>query len=202
MYKQYIDLTGESLLIQSISFITEDNIVNLKYIVAKFDQIEMISPILLKPSGDCVTIFRNIANEKDIYFHSQSQYGTMMFEMNNFVRYHTGRVNKILKIKRYILKIQNKTVQDKLISKYGNKLLSMIINIMLDYNIPIKTSVTKYYDNKFLTIVNKLYASLKFSSYQFINYSLNSDTDEKLSINLIKSSSDEYKYSRLEHISK
>ena len=202
MYKQYIDLTGEILLIQPISFITEDNIVNLNNIVVKFDQIEMISPIILKPSGDFVTIFRNIARTTDVDFHSQSQYGSMMFEMNNFFKYHTGRVNKILKIKRHILKIQNKTIQDKLISKYENKLLSLIINIMLDYNIPIKTSVTKYYDNKFLIIVNKLYASLNFLSYQFINYSLNSDADEQISINLIKSSSDEHKYSRLENIAK
>lgn len=196
MYKQYIDLTGEIILIQPISFITEDNIVNLNDIVVKFDQIEMVSPNILKPSGDFVIVFRKIAKDIDI----QPQYGNMMFEINNFFRYHIGRVNKILKIKRHILKIQNITIQDKLISKYGNKLLSLVINIMLDYNIPIKTSVTKYYDNKFLTIVNKLYASLNFLSYQFINYSLNSDSDEKLSVNLIKSSND--KYSRLENIAK
>lgn len=198
MYKQYIDLTGEIILIQPISFITEDNIVNLNDIVVKFDQIELISPIILKPSGDFVTVFRNIAKSVDI----NPQYGSMMFEMNNFFRYHVGRANKILKIKRHILQIQNTTIQDKLISKYGNKLLSLVINIMLDYNIPIKTSVTKYYDNKFLTIVNKLYSSLNFLSYQFINYSLNSDSDEKLSVNLIKSSSDEHRYTRLENIAK
>jgi 23S rRNA U2552 (ribose-2'-O)-methylase RlmE/FtsJ len=156
---------GEILLILNILDIGTTLMDKLNQSLNFFDQIEFISPSVLKLSGDFVIIFRNLPKTK-----TTKTTGNLMIKLDNFFDYHLYKINKVLNSIKYLIDITNKDLQNKLISVYETKLNSLAINLFNKYNIPVNTKIRSYYDNKLLTINNKLYSSLNVISYQFINY--------------------------------
>ena len=74
-------------------------------------------------------------------------------------------------------------MQKKIIKTFETKLDSIALSLFNSLNIPVNTKFKQYYDNRLITINNKLYSSLNVMSYQFINY-------EKMTIKLSLDKSD------------
>ena len=165
-YQQNLLPNGSIILIEQIKNINTALINNINQSLKIFEQIELLSPTILKSTGEYVCIFRK---PTDTYLITQ-RYGNLMIKIDNFFDYHLHRLNNLIKSKIHIAEISNSDIQNKLISTYKNKLMTNLIDIYSSYNIPVKTTIDKYYDNKLITINNKLYSALNFISYQFIKY--------------------------------
>ena len=194
MYKDMLSNGGEVLLLLNIDDIGTKLIEKINNELKYFDQIEFISPSILKITGEFIVKFRmeqkettNITTTTTTTTTTTSTtksttaakettttdtYGNIMMKANDFFNYHIYKVNKILNSIKHIIDITNSDLQKKVSSVYSYKLLSGAINIFNIYNIPVNTNVQSYYDNKLITINNKLYSSLNVISFQFINYEL------------------------------
>jgi len=164
----YLAEGGQILLLTQIKDLKSDLISNLNQNLKIFDQIEIISPTILKSTGEFIIIYKNPTNIYEI--KSKSYVGNLMMKIDDFFNYHLHKLIKIAKSKLHILEISNNDLQLKLINVYQTKLRSKIVNYMIIFNIPIKTSVLDFYDTKLLTINNKLYSAINLLSYQFIKY--------------------------------
>jgi len=162
---------GEILLVLNTSDIGIILMDKLNQSLKLFDQIELISPSVLKLSGDFVIIFRILPTNKPTKItNTIKTNGNLMIKLDNFFDYHLYKINKVLNSIKHLIDITNKDLQNKLISVYETKLNSIAINLFNKYNIPVNTKIRSYYDNKLISINNKLYSSLNVISYQFINY--------------------------------
>jgi len=124
--------------------------------ISIFEKMKLLSPIILKLSGEFIAIYNN-----------KKKYKTNAYD---FFKKHLKLIYLHLKKKKFIYNIGNIDVQKKIISAHNNKINTQILNLMNTYNIPLKTNIINYYNNKLLTITNKLYSSINVLSYQFINY--------------------------------
>ena len=174
IYKDMLLKNGELLLVLSINDISVKLIEELNQGLKLFDQIELISPFITKLTGEFIIRFKQTEHtepELDQAKHDiTNTYGTIMLKTDNFFDYHVYRINKILNSIKHIIDVKNKDLQKKIISIYETKLSSIAINLFSTYNIPVNTHIQTFYDNKLITINNKLYSSLNVISYQFINY--------------------------------
>lgn len=164
-YHTYLD-NGYIINLSSIKELSETFINNLNQSLKLFDHIELISPSLLRDSGEFITL---LSNPKDEYTIEQ-KHGNLMLKLNNFFRYHLKKLIKINKTKLYILQLSNDDIQNKLISTNYSKIRNQLINLMIQYNIPVNSKIIEFYDKKMISINNKLYSSVNLLSYQFINY--------------------------------
>lgn len=185
-YQQYLKSNGKIFLVTQIFDINKNLFEMINSMLKIYNQIEFISPTIIKETGEFIIIFDSSSD--DVI----TSHGNLMIKINDFFNYHLHRINKMLLNKLYISKITNIDVQNKIISVYDRKIMSQIINIMIIFNIPIKTKIMKYYENKLITINNKLYSSVNVLSYQFIIY-------EDNNIEFNKSLS-EVKYTNLHNI--
>jgi 23S rRNA U2552 (ribose-2'-O)-methylase RlmE/FtsJ len=177
LYQSFLTKTGSIVLVTQFSDINKDLILTINSGLKIFDHVELISPIILKQTGEFVVIFQKPTDYYEI--KTDNYIGNLMMKVNNFFDFHLHRLNAVIKSKLHILEISNSDLQLKLISVYKTKLRSKIINLMTIFNIPVNTKLLDYYDNKLQTINNKLYSSVNLISYQFIKYE-----DIELNINL------------------
>ena len=164
MIKYYSDKIENGYIVNLIQ-ITDlsDNLFNkINLSLQIFDYIELISPSIIKDTGEFIILLSNKKLEK--------KSGNLMLKLENFFKFHLNRIMKVNKSKLYLLELSNDDIQEKLISIYYKKIKNELINLMIQYNIPINTNLLKYYDNKMITINNKLYSSINLLSYQFLNY--------------------------------
>lgn len=178
-YKLY----DNSIIISIYNILNINNnlISNLNKDLLKFNSIELISPTIISDKGEFIIIY---SLKKILYNNIKNKF-------KNFLKNHILKVNNLIKLKINIDKINNFDLKNKFIIQNTKKLISIIFNLMISLNIPVKTSIKEFYDNKFLTISNKLYSSLNLLSFQFINYE---------NINLELSSKIEF-YNNLDNIS-
>jgi 23S rRNA U2552 (ribose-2'-O)-methylase RlmE/FtsJ len=167
MIKYYNNILYDGYIINLIQIIElSDNLINkLNKSLKLFNYIELISPTIIKNTGEFIILLSNKKIDK-----IKKKSSNLMLKLENFFKFHLQRIIKINKSKLYILEVSNDDIQNKLISTYYKKIKNEIINLMIQYNIPINTKILEYYDNKMITINNKLYSSINLLSYQFINY--------------------------------
>lgn len=143
----HISSTGEIIMIS--------NIKNIQLPLGK--SIICRSSKFINDDGNYLMIYRNGIDKNENYH-------------NVFLNNHLHKINMMLTNKLDIFNISNLDLQNKIISKYQNKLMSQIINRLISLNIPVKTKIIKYYDNKLIEITNKLYSSVNLLGYRFITY--------------------------------
>lgn len=162
-YHRFLN-NGCIINLSPIKELSDTFINNLNQSLKLFDNIELISPSLLRDNGEFIILLSN-SKENVIKKH-----GNLMLKMDNFFKYHLKKLIKMNKTKLYILELSNDDIQNKLISINYNKIRNQIINLMIEFNIPVNSKILEYYDKKMITITNKLYSSVNLISYQFINY--------------------------------
>ena len=163
-----IDIKYDIIIIQNINLLeeykkklTEEGIIiyiaNLCDIDSINNEMILISPVILKLTGEFIVIYKkNSIIKKD--------------SINKFLKNHINKLIKNLKKKIKLFRLGNINIQKKLISVFDNKVKTQIINLMNKYDIPLKPNIIDYYKKKLLSITNKLYVSINLLSYQFINY--------------------------------
>ena len=113
-YQQNLLPNGSIILIEQIKNINTALINNINQSLKIFEQIELLSPTILKSTGEYVCIFRK---PTDTYLITQ-RYGNLMIKIDNFFDYHLHRLNNLIKSKIHIAEISNSDIQNKLISTY------------------------------------------------------------------------------------
>jgi 23S rRNA U2552 (ribose-2'-O)-methylase RlmE/FtsJ len=184
-YYELLGDNGQILVLNNVTNIDKKFIEILNQNLKIFDTIELISPSIINLEGSFITCLKknnkssdNDLSESNNTHYIANTYGSIMSKANNFLNYHLFKVNKILKSIKHIIDIKNSDLRNKLTLTYENKLFLKAINIFTSVNIPVNASINTYYDNKMLTITNKLYSSLNVISYQFIVY-------EKMEIKMV-----------------
>lgn len=145
LYKDRLNKDGRIIYIGNINFINEVH------------NMSLISPKILKLTGEYIGIYKKENQIEDNV-------------KNKFFKKHIKLLNNYLKKQIHINKLGNQDIKTKVMSIYKKKLISKIINFMIKYNIPVKTNLEEFYNNKLLNITNKLYSCPNILNFQFINY--------------------------------
>ena len=165
-YHSSLNSKGNIILLNQISELDNQYIEKINNLLKLFNQIEIISPYILKSSGEFIIIFSKPKNDHII----KENFGNLMLKVEDFFKYHLNRLIKQQKSKLHILNISNQDLRLKIAQKYQTKILGKLINLFTQLNIPLNTNQINYYNQKLITINQKLYSSLNVISYQFINY--------------------------------
>jgi len=159
-YSNNLTSDGTIIIILNISQLDSNMITKINGLIKLFKHIEISSPDIIDDN-----LILSISNDTNNINKSNE-----ILDFETFLLNHINKANNVLKNKINIAKITNIDIQQKLIDTYNKKIRSKIINMMTSYGIPVSTKLKNYYDNKLITINNKLYSSLNFIAYKFIKY--------------------------------